>query len=129
MGIGQNSKLRLKAWFSHPLSHNHGTWLRTSYSARTQIIFHSLFQPRELQVTIEQLRYETGAQQRRHTAESAAQRQRITVLEGQVAEAQREADTFHQASVENNSELTGLRNQVTGETFSFLLAFAFGLIQ
>ena len=70
-------------------------------------------------MTIEQLRYETGAQQRRHAAESAAQQQRITLLEGQLAESQREADMFHQASVENNSELTVLRNQVTGPFFFF----------
>ncbi|XP_070187035.1 coiled-coil domain-containing protein 57-like isoform X2 [Littorina saxatilis] len=70
-------------------------------------------EPRELQVTLEQLRYENGAQQRRHAAETAAQRQRITLLEGQLSEAQREADMFHQASVENNAELTALRNQIS----------------
>ncbi|XP_076459611.1 coiled-coil domain-containing protein 57-like [Babylonia areolata] len=70
-------------------------------------------QPREMQVMIEQLRYESNAHQRRHAAESAAQRQRITALEGQVTEAQKEADMFHQASVENNAELTALRNQVS----------------
>ncbi|KAL8592659.1 hypothetical protein ACOMHN_037599 [Nucella lapillus] len=70
-------------------------------------------QPRELQVTVEQLRYESSAHQRRHAAESAAQRQRITLLESQLTEAQKEADMFHQASVENNAGLTALRNQVS----------------
>ena len=81
-------------------------------------------------MTIEQLRYEIGAQQRRHAAESAAQQQRITVLEGQLAEAQREADMFHQASVENNAELTALRNQVT-DYFVFSCCFncdCYGLV-
>lgn len=70
-------------------------------------------QPQELQVTIEQLRYENGAQQRRHAAEAAALRQQVSQLQGQLTEAQREADMFHQASVENNAELTALRNQVS----------------
>ncbi|KAK7493273.1 hypothetical protein BaRGS_00015399 [Batillaria attramentaria] len=70
-------------------------------------------QPRELQVTVEQLRYETAAQQRRHAAETAALKQRISALETQLDEAQREADMFHQASVENNAELTALRNQMS----------------
>lgn len=64
-------------------------------------------------MTIEQLRYENGAQQRRHAAEAAALRQQVSQLQGQLTEAQREADMFHQASVENNAELTALRNQVS----------------
>ena len=74
-------------------------------------------------MTIEQLRYEIGAQQRRHAAESSAQRQRVTLLESQLAEAQKEADMFHQASVENNSELTALRNQVDNHVLFFFSKF------
>ena len=69
-------------------------------------------QPRHLEVALEQQRYEMDTLHSRHAAESSAVKQRVKLLEAHLNETQKEADTFHQANIENNAELTSLRNQV-----------------
>jgi len=69
-------------------------------------------QPREKQVEIDQLQYELGAVRRRTDTEVASLRQRVADLQLQVSEARKEADEFYRASVERNTEVTALANQV-----------------
>ena len=71
------------------------------------------FQPREKQVEIDQLQYELGAVRRRTDTEVASLRQRVADLELQVNEARKEADEYYRSSVERNTEVTALANQVT----------------
>ena len=62
---------------------------------------------------VQQLEYEVSAQTRRYEAETSGLKARISELELQLAEARKEADEYHKANIEQNLEMTQLRNQVS----------------
>ncbi|XP_064617501.1 coiled-coil domain-containing protein 57-like [Liolophura sinensis] len=70
-------------------------------------------QQRQKQLELDQSQYELNAEGRRHKAESAALRQRITELELEVAETRKEADEYYRGGLERNMEVTALRAELS----------------
>ncbi|XP_067671855.1 coiled-coil domain-containing protein 57-like isoform X2 [Haliotis asinina] len=69
-------------------------------------------QPRQKQVEIDQLQYEVNAGKRRHEAEVAGLRSRVSDLEQQLVETRKEADEYYRSSLERNTEVTALSNEL-----------------
>ncbi|XP_071106451.1 coiled-coil domain-containing protein 57-like isoform X1 [Haliotis cracherodii] len=70
-------------------------------------------QPRQKQVEIDQLQYEVNAGKRRHEAEAAGLRSRVSDLEQQLVETRKEADEYYRSSLERNTEVTALSNELS----------------
>ncbi|XP_074647544.1 coiled-coil domain-containing protein 57-like [Tubulanus polymorphus] len=70
-------------------------------------------QPREKQVEVEQLQYELGAQQRRGQTENSSLRHRLGEIELELAETRKEADEYFRSNLEQNTEVTALRNEIS----------------
>ncbi|XP_046573024.1 coiled-coil domain-containing protein 57-like isoform X2 [Haliotis rubra] len=70
-------------------------------------------QPRQKQVEIDQLQYEVNAGKRRHEAEVAGLRSRVSDLEQQLVETRKEADEYYRSCLERNTEVTALSNELS----------------
>ena len=65
------------------------------------------------QAQIETLQYELSSQTRRTSSEASALKQAIANLELELDSTRREADEYHKASIEKNSEVASLETKVS----------------
>jgi hypothetical protein len=69
-------------------------------------------QGRLKQAKIETLQYEMNCQARRNSTEASNLKQTIANLELELSATRREADEYHKATIEKNSEISSLENKV-----------------
>ena len=79
---------------------------------------------RKKQTQIETLQYEINSQLRRLTSEINNLKQIIANLELELSTTRREADEYHKATIEKNSEISSLETKVIFKQ-KFLLAIQF----
>lgn len=70
-------------------------------------------QPQKKQIALDQLKYELNVNMQRSQAEINSLKKQIAELELQLTEARGAADEYHRANLENNIEITTLRNEVS----------------
>ena len=102
---------------------NHENFQReVSLCDRFALFGRPVFQLRQRQSRIDQLTYQSNADDRRHQTEQTSMKQKINDIEVHLLETRREADEYQKLIIERNADVAELERKVLGTTDCFIVS-------